>query len=78
MYQEDESSQSEWIINEDELEVRNFHRSDVNLEVVDATVIKRIDKQISINDIDDDKEDEKLHEYCNDQEDSNIEDYDNE
>lgn len=46
--------------------------------MVDATVIKRIDKQISINDIDDDKEDEKLHEYCNDQEDSNIEDYDNE
>lgn len=62
MYQEDESLQNKWIINEDELEVRNFHRSDVNLEVVDATVIKRIDKKISINDIDDDKEDETLNE----------------
>lgn len=76
MYQEDESLQNEWIVNEDELEVMNFHRSDVNLEVIDATVIKRIDK--SINDIDDDKEDETLNEYCNDQEDSDREDYDNE
>lgn len=77
LYQENESTQNDWIVKDDELEVLQFHRSDVNPDLVDASAVKGIDNETQNDNIDDDEEDETLHEYY-DEGDSAREDYDDE
>ncbi|KAK3219394.1 hypothetical protein Dsin_013364 [Dipteronia sinensis] len=67
VYQENESSNVQWTVQEDDFESSQFHRVDVSVEEISACVIVDIEKQITNDQIlDVEDEDETLKDYGSD------------
>ncbi|KAI9195446.1 hypothetical protein LWI28_014929 [Acer negundo] len=70
-YQENESSDIQLMVQEDDLEIGQFHRVDVSAEEVSTNVILDIEKQTINDDIFEfEDEDETIMDYCSDNEES--------
>ena len=71
VYQENELSDIQLMVQEDDLEIGQFHRVDVSAEEVSANVILDIEKQTINDDIFEfEDEDETIMDYCSDNEES--------